>query len=119
MANIAENIRALRAQRGMSQAELAERIGRKRSAVGNYESGVREPDLDTLRALAEALNVSVSELIGGDAADPRPAAELDPARRRLLELARNGSQRDVDQAVAILDALKRTNPDFYDGEGRS
>ena len=54
MANIAENIRALRAQRGMSQAELAERIGKKRSAVGNYESGAREPDLDTLRALAEA-----------------------------------------------------------------
>ena len=26
---------------------------------------------------------------------------------------------DVDQAVAILDALKRTEPDFYDGEGRS
>ena len=111
MANIAENIRALRAQRGMSQAELAERIGRKRSAVGNYESGAREPDLDTLRALAEALNVSVAGLIGGDEEIPRPPVDLDPARRRLLDLARNGSQRDVDQAVAILDALKRTNPD--------
>ena len=111
MANIGNTIRQLRMDRNMSQAELAERIGKKRSAVGNYESGVREPDLDTLRALAGALNVPVAALLGGDGDDPRPAADLDPARRRLLELARNGSQRDVDQAVAILDALKRTEPD--------
>ena len=111
MANIGNTLRELRTRRGMSQAELAERIGKKRSAVGNYESGAREPDLDTLRVLAVALNVSVAELLGGDAESPAPPVDLDPARRRLLDLARNGSQRDVDQAVAILDALKRTEPD--------
>ena len=111
MANIGNTIRELRVHRGMSQAELAERIGKKRSAVGNYESGAREPDLNTLRALAGALNVPVAALLGGDGDEPRQPADLDPARRRLLELARNGSQRDVDQAVAILDALKRTEPD--------
>ena len=106
MDNLGNTIRELRQSKGLSQAELAERIGKKRSAVGNYESGTREPDLETLRALAEALNVSVAALLGGDEGE-----EPDPARRRLLELARNGSQRDVDQAVAILDALKRTEPD--------
>ena len=31
-------------------------------------------------------------------------------------LAKNGSSKDVKQVVAIIDALKATNPDFYDGD---
>lgn len=120
MSDVGSNIRKYRVERGMSQAELAERIGKKRSAVGNYETGAREPDYDTLGALARALGVSETALLG-DASDDgelwalREELRRDPDRRMLFSLAKNGSARDVRQAVALIDALKKTNPDFFGG----
>lgn len=66
MTNIGKTIRIMRMSRGMSQAELAERIGKKRSAVGNYENGTREPDLDTIEALADVFNVAMADLLGDE-----------------------------------------------------
>ena len=119
MANVGKNIRKYRVSRGMSQAELAQRVGKKRSAIGNYESCVREPDLDTLNALAEALEVSVIDLLSEDDNalwELREDLRRDRDRRILFSLAKNGSAQEVRQAVALIDALKKTNPDFYDGD---
>ena len=118
VSNVGENLRKYRLERGMSQAELAQRAGRKRSAIGNYESGVREPDYDTLAALARALDVSVAQLLddGEDEAlwELREDLRREPDRRILFSLARHGTDQQVRQAVALIDALKKTNPDFYD-----
>ena len=105
----------------MSQAELAARAGRKRSAIGNYESDAREPDYDTLAALARALEVSVADLLADGDADGdlwalREELRRDRDRRILFSLAKNGTDQQVRQAVALIDALKKTNPDFYDGD---
>lgn len=48
----------------MSQKELAEKIGISRSAVGMYEAGEREPDFETLEALADTFNVNMDTLLG-------------------------------------------------------
>lgn len=64
---IGERIRLYRKSRNMSQARLAEIIGKSTGAIGMYECGKREPDLDTIEALADAFNVSMRDLI--------PAAE--------------------------------------------
>ena len=37
-------------------------------------------------------------------------------RKALLNLARYGSAQDVKQVAALIDALRATNPDFYDGD---
>ena len=121
MSNVGTNIRKYRVARGLSQAELAERIGKKRSAVGNYESGTREPDYDTLSALAAALEVSAVDLLGENSDEDalwqlREELRRDRDRRILFSLAKNGTAQEVRQAVALIDALKKTNPDFYDGD---
>jgi hypothetical protein len=46
----------------------------------------------------------------------REALRRDPKRKVLFDLAENGTDRDVDAAVKLLDALRATNPDFYDGD---
>lgn len=46
---------ALRNQAGLTQAELAERMGRRQSIVSAIESGRREPRLSTLSSAARAL----------------------------------------------------------------
>ena len=40
----------------------------------------------------------------------------DPDRKALLSFARNGSPEAVRQVNALIDALKATNPEFYDGD---
>lgn len=122
MSDVGNRIRRYRLERGMSQAQLAEKAGRKRSAIGNYESGAREPDYDTLTALARALEVSVSALLGEMGSDDdalwslRESLRRDPDRRMLFSLAANGSAQAVRQAAALIDALKKTNPEFYNDE---
>lgn len=59
---ISERIKELR-QGVYTQAEFARAVGVVRSTVNGWESGRRTPDLDTLRRIAKALDVKVSELI--------------------------------------------------------
>jgi ribosome-binding protein aMBF1 (putative translation factor) len=49
-------LRELRQCAGLSQRELAERIGSTQSAIARMEKGEAEPKLCTLEKLAEALN---------------------------------------------------------------
>ena len=60
-----QRIRGLRRERGLSQAELAARLGISASAMGMYEQGRREPSADTLVALARELEVTTDYLLTG------------------------------------------------------
>ncbi len=60
-----QRISALRRERGLSQAELARRLGISASAMGMYEQGRREPSADTLVALARELQVTTDFLLTG------------------------------------------------------
>ncbi|MFT9005525.1 MAG: XRE family transcriptional regulator [Liquorilactobacillus hordei] len=53
-------IRKLREERGLTQTELADKIGVVKGAVANYEAGTRAPKQDTLFALATTFNVSIN-----------------------------------------------------------
>ena len=61
----AERLRELRKQKGLSQAELGERVGIHYTHVGRYERGVSRPAADTLKRLADALGVSGDYLLEG------------------------------------------------------
>lgn len=56
------SIRARRNRLGMSQAELAERIGVNQTAVSQWERGVITPTLNKARKLAETLGCTIDEL---------------------------------------------------------
>ena len=58
------NLKEIRLKRGMKLCELAEAIGLSSQAVYYYETGAREPNLETLRKLANVLDCSIDELIG-------------------------------------------------------
>ena len=64
MSSFNDMLSYLRKRNGMSQKELAEKIGISRSAVGMYEAGEREPDFETLEALADTFNVNMDTLLG-------------------------------------------------------
>ena len=59
-----ENLRDSRHSANLSQADLAERAGASRAAIGAYERGVRTPGLPTIVKLARALGVPPDALLG-------------------------------------------------------
>lgn len=60
-----KNLKRLRSQRNLKQEDLAEQLSVTRQTVSGWETGRRQPDLDTLKKLAAALDVDVHELIYG------------------------------------------------------
>jgi DNA-binding XRE family transcriptional regulator len=67
------SLKALRLRAGLSQVQLAERVGLKQPNISEIESGKRTPSLDTLQRLAQALEVSVDDILKGI----RPLADKD------------------------------------------
>ena len=75
---IGDNIRKLRAEKGMTQKEIADRLFVTAQAVSRWENGEVEPSLNTITELAKIFEVSVDELLGV-AAENAPAAEAEQA----------------------------------------
>ena len=65
MDKLAENIKILREEKGMSQSQLADRLFVTRQAVARWENGNTQPDIETIGKLAEIFDVSVEYLITG------------------------------------------------------
>ncbi len=64
-------LKQLREQRGLSQKDLADFLGMTRQAVAYYESGKREPNINTIIKLADYFSVSADYLLGRvDCKDP-------------------------------------------------
>lgn len=59
-----KNLEKLRKEAGMSQLELAEKLGVSQQTISKYEKGVREPDNATLVKLSEIFNCSTDYLLG-------------------------------------------------------
>ena len=69
--NIGERITALRKERSISQAELANRLGVSRQAVSKWEQGSSSPDTAKLIQLAELLGTDVEYLATGISPEPK------------------------------------------------
>lgn len=59
-----ENLRTIRESKNFSQKEIAEKIGVAKSTYSLYESGNREPNVETIKKIADVLDVSADELFG-------------------------------------------------------
>ncbi|GAA6393674.1 hypothetical protein I4100191B2_11560 [Clostridiales bacterium] len=59
-----DRIRRLLSDRNISQKDFAAEIGVAASTAGNYVNGMREPDYETLRRIAQYFQVSTDYLLG-------------------------------------------------------
>ena len=67
MKGLGETIKTLRLEKGLTQPQLAKMIGVSNGMISIWENNVNEPKASYLKALATALEVSVSVLLGEDA----------------------------------------------------
>ena len=75
--NFNENLKEARLKSGLSQKDLSENIGVAKSTYSLYQSGKREPDVDTIKKIASTLNVSADTLLGIDEEPTTLAAHFD------------------------------------------
>lgn len=60
---ISERIKAARKKAGLTQKQLGEKMGISYQAVSQWENDLRNPKIETLRAIANALEVPLRDLI--------------------------------------------------------
>ena len=65
MPAINENLKLLRQAKGMTQAEVADLISVTRQTVSSYESGRTQPDMETLKRLAEVYKADLHDVLYG------------------------------------------------------
>ena len=98
-------IEEARKAKGMTQAMLAEQIHVSNTAVSKYEHGVRFPDLSVLESLADALDITVSELIRGERqeiTDEQEQTVRDIVRESGIQKEKNMNRRSRRITLAVI-----------------
>ncbi len=63
---LANNLRLLRTENGLTQDQLSAFLSISRQAYSNYENSKRTPDLDSLMRISRFYNVSLDQLVNHD-----------------------------------------------------
>lgn len=107
---IASNIRSLRKQRSLSQAELAEAVGLNRGNIASYEAGQAEPRICSLLRISKLFGVSSHDLTRLDLSEADNLAKaqalfsaMEDDKRRVIE----SFTQDLADLEKLLDGVER------------
>ena len=85
MAEFSQIFKQLRLEKGLTQRELADKLGITKSAVSMYERGDRRPNFEIAEAITDFFHVDLNYLIGTTEKIQKPAGdETDPAVNKYL-----------------------------------
>ena len=90
-------IRTMRKSRNMTQEDLAKAIDQSASSITMYETGRREPDLETLEAMADVFNVTLGSIISGETRIETPI--FIPDTEKYTKVIRFMSDEDYENVV--------------------
>lgn len=95
---LGKRLAELRNKMGLSQYELADRLGFSRGKLANYEQGTRQPDYDTLKQLADFFNVNSDYLIGRTE-NPEPIKAKDNDLPELTDKDEKDIAKDLEKII--------------------
>lgn len=101
MSEFKDMLKYFRQRAGLSQAELASKIGLSASTISMYEVGERQPDFEKEELLADFFNVSLDVLRGKDT-----ETAIDKEHRELLEEFDSLSEEDKASVRKYMKFLK-------------
>lgn len=109
-------IAKLRREFGLTQRELADRIGVTDKAVSKWERGRGFPDVSILEILSKELNVSITELMSGERSTPETIkAQSDSTLIETLLYVKQMSRKTVGTLLIIFGACMLCSPLFTAG----
>lgn len=107
-------IKQLRKKNGYTQEELAKMLKVSKSTISMYEQGERIPAFETMEAIADIFNVDMDILYGRENKRDELNEYLEelrtrPEMRMLFSISKGATKEDIEKAVAIIEALRKTN----------
>jgi len=102
--SIGERLARLRRERGITQAELAERLSLAQPNISDYERGILRLNADLILRLTEILKVSADEILGLREPTRRTGTGNRRIARRLEEIERL-PRRDQEALLRTIDAF--------------
>lgn len=96
---IGKKIQAFRKEKGLTQKELAQKLGVSASMIGQYETDIRRPKLETLEKISAALGVAITDFI--DVSEISPS--LNPAISLIYKLKELSDNYPSDVPIYLTD----------------
>lgn len=96
-------ISELRKEQGMTQKDLAERLGVSDKAVSKWETGKGMPDASLFETICSTLDISITELLAGSKVSPEEYSKK--AEENMMELAKENQKNKSGKANVIFGAI--------------
>lgn len=102
-----------RKQLGLTQDELAERVGTSKQMVSRYELAQRSPKIGMANKFAEAMGTTLNELLGIDAEELETETN-EPKTNEARILAKGIDKMSKEQREAILNMMNGLYPGLFE-----
>lgn len=113
MSKFSQMFRYLRKKNGLTQRELAQKLGLAESTISMYELGKREPEFETAEIIADYFNVDMNFLLGSDKTQKGPVYDDEaneimremyerPELRALFKTSKKASADDIHAVDKLL-----------------
>ncbi len=102
------NLKILRAQHDMSQAELANALKIKQNTLSNYENGTTQPEISLILKIADFFNCSVDYLLGHQTQNVLYLDSLTNEQREAVKLIKQLDNRQVLKVIGYIERIKDT-----------
>ena len=113
MPEFKDMLKYFRMREGLSQSELAKKLGVSASRISMYEAGNREPDFETEEKIADFFNTDLNTLRGRDT-ELDTTEMIDPDIRRIERARKNMPEADK---KFMMDLLIRSFGEFFEDDG--
>ena len=109
MNSFSQKLKKLRQDAGYTQAQAASLLGISASAIGMYEQGRREPDLELTQKICELYHITPNYLVNEDADAPAEICDIIAGMRRQMKMSQgimfNGVPISEEDTEKIFDAM--------------
>lgn len=115
MSIMGDNIRKFRELKGYTQKELADKVGKSKNVISNWENGLNKPDPDSIELLLWALDVDANTLLGWknrdnlklDANELASKVLANPKIQKMLATLSTMSDSDMDLVISFIERLNK------------
>ena len=111
--NLADNIKAIREEKGLKQIEVADHIGVDKSAYSKIEKGLRALTVEELQKMAQLFNMTTDQIINYDGKMPKEVVIEDKTAVEQMRLIQQLEEEDKQTIFKLIDKML-TNKKFKD-----
>lgn len=111
---LADVIKDLRRRNYLNQTAFANKIGVTQGAVSQWENGLTRPNTDQLRAISNAFNISIDDLLYGEPVlEPNQKAPKTPEAQIVSFGMDKLPKEQREQILNVVRAMFANNPDLF------